>query len=238
MNDGLLYEMCRQIHDAEYNPDLRAIVITGAGEKAFCAGADLNVGPSVFSDSRDNLTTVMGELFRIARRSRLPIIDWLNGACGAGGTALLGLCDVSVAVEDIVFALPEVGVGVFPFQVYVLMREILSPAQFADLSFTGRHFSAAEALWLGLVNRIVPRERLDEEVGNYIAAFTKASPAALKRGKRTMLLLRHMPFEEVMSFAEAQVMMASQGPDAQEGISAFVEKSKPAFSVRVPKHKV
>lgn len=238
INDGLLYEMCRQIREAEYNPELRAIVITGVGEKAFCAGADLNVGPSVFSDSLDNLTTSMGELIRTARRSRLPIIGRINGACVAGGTALLGLCDVSVSVDDMVFALPEVAVGVFPFQVYVLMREILTPAQFADLAFTGRRFTATEAQSLGLINRMVPREHLDAEVGSYIAAFTKASPAALKRGKRTMALLRHMPFEEAMSYAEAQVMMASQGPDAQEGISAFVEKRKPAFSVRVPKHRL
>lgn len=238
LNDDLLFEMARQVRAAEGNPDLRAVVITGAGDKAFCAGADLNLGASAFAESLDSLTTSMGEMIRTARRSRLPLIARVNGACVAGGTALLGLCDVSVAVDGSTFALPEVAVGVFPFQVYVLMREILTPAQFADLAFTGRRFDTAEALALGLVNRSVARESLDEAVESYVSAFSRVSPAALNRGKRSMSLLRHMPFEEAMSYAEAQVMLATQSVDATEGISAFTAKREPDFRVRLPRNRL
>ena len=108
-------------------PDIRAVVLTAVGEKAFCAGADLSRGTDVFTDGFDEPTTDFGRLARIARRLPVPLLGRINGDCVAGGMALLSLCDIAVAASHARFGLPEGKVGVFPMQVLVYLRRLIAP---------------------------------------------------------------------------------------------------------------
>ena len=106
---------------ASANPSLRAMVLTGAGEKAFCAGADLTEGTAVFAAAANEPTTDFGRLARVVQQIGIPIVARINGACVAGGMGLLSLCDLAIAADHARFGLPEVKVGVFPMQVLVYL---------------------------------------------------------------------------------------------------------------------
>lgn len=230
LNETVLESIRSAILEAESKPHIRAVVLSGKGEKAFCAGADLNQGAEVFGAKYNEQTTDFGRLARVVHRSRLPLIARVNGACVAGGMSLLGLCDLAIAADHAKFGLPETAVGVFPMQVYVHFRDLILPRHFAELAFLGDYMPAARAAEIGLINRAVPTAELDEAVMQYCQNLTDRSGIALKRGRAAMAAMQHMTFDQAMAFAESQIMVTALTDDAREGISAFVEKRKPKFS--------
>lgn len=229
LNENVLETLRSAVIQAEDQPEIRSLVLTGAGEKAFCAGADLASGAKVFGAKYNEPTTDFGRLARAVARSRLPLIGRVNGACVAGGMSLLGLCDIAIASENAKFGLPETGVGVFPLQVYVHYRHLMAPRHFAELAFTGEYIDAHRAWQIGLVNRTVPVPELDAEVVRYTDLIAAKSGVAIKRGRQAMVAMQSMSFDEAMSFAESQIMIAALTDDAAEGIQAFVDKRKPNF---------
>jgi enoyl-CoA hydratase/carnithine racemase len=214
---------------AEADRGIRSIVLTGAGEKAFCAGADLSGGTSNFQDDPDEPSTGFGRLLRVVRATRVPLIARVNGACVAGGMALMAMCDLAVAAEHARFGLPEVKVGVFPMQVLVLLRGILHARHISELCLTGTLIGAARALEIGLVNEVAPAAELDARIDALVARLHEASPAAVHRGKQAIFAMEMMAFHEALAFAEAQIALAAIGTDAREGLAAFAEKRKPRW---------
>ena len=208
----------------------RAIVLTGAGERAFCAGADLSVGTDTFTKSLDEPTTDFGRLARAVQESGVPMIARVNGACVAGGMGLLGLCDLAVAADHARFGLPEIKVGVFAFQVLVYLRSILSARHINELCLTADLIDAARAREMALVNFVVPTADLDAEVERVVARIAAGSPMAIRRGRLAIAAMQSMAFPEAIAFAEAQIGLASRSPDAEEGLAAFNEKRPPRWS--------
>jgi enoyl-CoA hydratase/carnithine racemase len=209
---------------------LRALVLTGAGDKAFCAGADLSDGPATFQAATDVPTTDFGRLARLVRRVQIPLIARVNGACIAGGMGLMALCDLAIAAEHARFGLPEVRVGVFPMQVLVLLRATVHARHLNQLCLTGEQIDAARAAEIGLINEVAAAGELDARVDVMIRQLRLASPAAVRRGKHALFALEHMAFEEAIAFAEAQITLASRTSDAAEGLQAFIEKRKPRWT--------
>jgi enoyl-CoA hydratase/carnithine racemase len=209
---------------------IRAIVLTGVGEKAFCAGADLSKGTGTFQAAPDEPTTDFGRLARKVRYCGVPLIARVNGACVAGGMGLMGLCDLAVAADHARFGLPEVKVGVFPMQVLVYLRSVLSARHINELCLTGELISAARAAEIGLINEVAPAGELDARIDALVGRIAGASPMALKRGKAVIAAMETMAFEEALSFAEAQIALASRSTDAAEGLAAFNEKRKPSWA--------
>lgn len=207
----------------------RAVVLTGAGEKAFCAGGDLQQGTSVFGDQLDEPTTDFGRLARFAEGLPLVTVARVNGACVAGGMGLLALCDLAIAADHARFGLPEARVGVFPMQVQVYFRNMILPRHVAELCFTGDLVGAARAREMGLVNEVVPASDLDAAVDRMTDRLAKNSPVAIRRGKAAMAAMQGMAFREAIAFAEAQIMLTAQTSDAKEGLAAFTEKRRPAW---------
>ena len=207
----------------------RAIVLTGAGDKAFCAGADLSVGTSTFG-AGDEPTTDFGRLARTLRENGVPMIGRVNGACVAGGMGLLGLCDLAVAADHARFGLPEAKVGVFPYQVLVYLRTLISARHINELCLTTDLIDAARAYEMGLVNVVVPAANLDDEVERLVSRVVAASPGAIRRGKLAIAAMQSMAFPEAIAFAEAQIALASRSTDAEEGLAAFNEKRPPRWS--------
>ncbi len=228
-------EVVRHIHagiDAAIaTPGLRAIVLTGAGQKAFCAGADLSKGTDVFGpEGLDEPTTDFGRLARRVRDLGLPLIARINGACVAGGMGLMSLCDLAVAAEHAKFGLPEVRVGVFPMQVLVHLRRLIGPRLVNELCLTGELITAPRAYEIGLLNAVVPGGQLDAAVDALIDKLAAASPVALKRGKAAIAAMEQMAFNEALPFAEAQIAIASRTGDAREGLAAFNDKRRPRWA--------
>jgi enoyl-CoA hydratase/carnithine racemase len=159
----------------------------------------------------------------------VPIIARVNGACVAGGMALLGLCDIAIAADHARFGLPEVKVGVFPMQVLVFLRGMIGSRHLNELCLTGELITAARAAEIGLVNRVVPAGELDGAVDALLGKLAAASPAAVKRGKQAIFAMEVMSFSEALPFAEAQIALASRSSDAEEGLAAFNEKRPPRW---------
>jgi enoyl-CoA hydratase/carnithine racemase len=229
INPNVLDGIAAAIRLAEADPTVRAIVLTGVGGKAFCAGADLNQGPDTFNAGLDEPTTDFGRLARLVRTAGVPLVGRINGACVAGGMGLAALCDIVIAADHARFGLPEVKVGVFPMQVLVFLRTMISARHIAELCLTGDLITAARALEMGLVNQVTPAADLDTAVGAMIAKLRAASPVALRRGKQAMFAMEMMAFPEALAFAESQIALASRTADAREGIAAFNEKREPRW---------
>jgi enoyl-CoA hydratase/carnithine racemase len=209
---------------------IRAIVLTGAGDRAFCAGADLGDGPASFQAQPDEPTTDFGRLARAVRRAGVPLVARINGACVAGGMALMALCDLAIAADHARFGLPEVKVGVFPMQVLVLLRATVHARHINELCLTGELISAARAAEIGLINEVVPAAGLDAAVEAVLAKLRAAAPSAVRRGKQVIFAMERMAFEEALAFAEAQIALASRSADAAEGLLAFNQKRKPRWA--------
>jgi enoyl-CoA hydratase/carnithine racemase len=230
LNSAVLHGIEEALDLASADAAIRAIVLTGSGEKAFCAGADLRAGPEIFQGIPDEPTTDFGRLARAVRRVGVPLIARVNGDCIAGGVGLMALCDLAIAAEHARFALPEAKVGVFPMQVLVLLRATVHARHLNELCLTGEFISAARAAQIGLINECVPAAQLDSRVDSVLSKLRAASPAALRRGKQVIWAMEHMAFEEAIAFAEAQIALASRSADAEEGLRAFNEKRKPRWA--------
>jgi len=230
LNGNVLAGIEAALRLAESDPGLRAIVLTGAGDKAFCAGADLTAGAAAFNAAADEPTTDFGRLARLARAAGIPLIARVNGACVAGGMALMALCDLAIAAEGARFGLPEVKVGVFPMQVLVYLRAMIGARHVNELCLTGELITAARAREMGIVNQVTPFADLDAAVEAMIARFRAASPMALRRGKQAIFAMEGMAFAQAIAFAEAQIALASQSSDAREGFEAFNARRKPRWA--------
>jgi len=230
LNPAVLAGVREATERAAADSSIRAIVLTGVGDKAFCAGADLTQGTGTFAAMPDDPTTDFGRLARAVRRATVPLIARINGACVAGGLGLMSLCDLAIAADHARFGLPEVRVGVFPMQVLVFLRSILHARHINELCLTGELISAQRAAEIGLVNEVAPAGQLDARVEVLLAKLRLASPAAIRRGKHVIFAMEMMAFNEALAFAEAQIALAAASADAREGLAAFNEKRKPRWA--------
>jgi enoyl-CoA hydratase/carnithine racemase len=230
------------VHDAlkthAQDESLRAFVLTGAGEKAFCAGADLSQGTGVFNAGLDEPTTDFGRLARTVRELGTPLIARINGACVAGGMGLMSLCDLVIAADHARFGLPEGKVGVFPMQVLVYLRRMIHPRYVNELCLTGDLIDASRAREMGLANEVVAYADLDARVDALVARIALMSPVALKRGKQAINTMEWMGFQEALSFAESQIAVATRTEDAREGLAAFNERRPPRWVIDTTQDKL
>ena len=226
MSHGVLATMAQAIHQAQHLRDIRAIVITGAGTKAFCAGADLQ-SAQAFTTDYSEPHGHLAQLLRAARASTVPLIARVNGACMAGGMGLMSMCDMAVASSHAVFGLPEVKVGVFPAQVLSVLQHLIPRRLLAEMCLTGEPITAAQALQVGLVNYV--DDDVDAKLQWLLARLLDKSPAAIRRGLYTLKKVEAMAFEQSMAFTESQIALFTLTDDAKEGQLAFQEKRKPVW---------
>jgi enoyl-CoA hydratase/carnithine racemase len=227
MSHGVLAGMAQAISAAQSDRHVRAIVITGAGTKAFCAGADLQSAKAFTTDYSDPIGH-LAQLLRVAKASNVPLIARVNGACMAGGMGLMSMCDMAVAARHAVFGLPEVKVGVFPAQVLSVLQHLIPRRKLAEMCLTGEPLTSAEALDLNLVNYV--DDDVDAKLQWLLERLLDKSPAAIRRGLYTMKKIEAMAFEESMSFTESQIALFTLTEDAREGQKAFQEKRKPVWA--------
>ena len=217
----------------EADDDVRLVVLTGAGERAFCVGADLK-NPSVkgvdyWAAARP------GGFGGIALRETLnvPVIARVNGFALGGGFEMVLGCDIVVACEEASFGLPEALVGRIPLDggMTLLQRQIPF-RQAMGMMFTGQRIKAARALELGLVNEVVPRAELDAAVARWTAAILACAPLSLKAIKQVVRQTATLSPAQAQAVRLPALVTALQSQDADEGVLAFQQKRKPQWQGR------
>jgi enoyl-CoA hydratase/carnithine racemase len=232
INGEVVAGIARGYRDAHDDPDIRVIVLTGTGEKAFCAGADLQHTGAAFAFDFSRPNVDYADLLRLAQNATKPSIARVNGACMAGGMGLLCMTDMAVAADHVQFGLPEVKVGVFPMQVMSLLQSIAPRRLVNEWALTGEPFDARAALAAGLINHIAPAAELDAKVDWLVGRLTDKSPTAIRRGKYAMRAIAAMSFDEAIAYTESQIALLAMTEDAKEGLKAFAEKRKPSWPGR------
>ncbi|NNE83319.1 MAG: enoyl-CoA hydratase [Alphaproteobacteria bacterium] len=213
--------------------DIRAIVLTGAGEKAFVAGADI----SKFGEERDSQTAI-DEYNASVRRFQdtlthapIPTIAKIGGYCIGGGLAIALCCDIRIATGDSRFAVPaaKLGLGYAANGIERLMQ-IVGPSFAMEIFYSARQFDAAEALTMGLVNRVVPRAELTEYCDGYTSRISANAPLTIRAVKTAVSENLKPPSDRDTALCDAQVAACFNSQDYIEGRTAFMEKRKPQFT--------
>ncbi|MBI5261292.1 MAG: enoyl-CoA hydratase/isomerase family protein [Bradyrhizobium sp.] len=232
LNGDVIARIAQGYRQAHEESDVRVIVLTGAGDKAFCAGADLQNSGAAFAMDYSRPNVDYADLLRLAQNSTKPAIARVGGVCMAGGMGLLCMTDMAIAADQVIFGLPEVKVGVFPMQVLSLLQSIAPPRLVNEWALTGEPFDANSALAAGLLNYVVPAAELDAKIEWLIGRLIDKSPTAIRRGKYAMRAIASMSFDESIAFTEGQIALLALTEDAKEGLRAFSEKRKPSWTGR------
>ena len=226
-----LLTMERELTALEADPAVRAIVFTGAGDRAFVAGGDI-----ADLDSRQGLAhylefaEIVHRVFRRVETCDKPTICAINGWALGGGTELLLATDIRLAADHAKLGLPEITLGLFPGAggSQRLIRQV-SPCKAKELMFVGSRISAAEAERLGLVNKVVPAADLMAATFEMADAIADKSPLVLKLLKRTLTDGDEMPLRAALRHEQAMIGLVLDSADAHEGCTAFLEKRRAAF---------
>jgi len=174
--------MAALLTELDADPEVGSIVLTGEGDRAFCAGADLSPAERFLDGLASGGASGLGDVLRIAHGLSKPLIGRINGACYAGGFGLLAACDLVVACDEARFALPEVKLGIFPFVVLAALRHRVASAHLTRLALTGQPIGAAEAFTIGLVSHVVPRSGLDSMVASLAEELAGLPADAMRAG--------------------------------------------------------
>ncbi|MEH6822619.1 MAG: enoyl-CoA hydratase-related protein [Motiliproteus sp.] len=233
INDEVLGLLADGIRLAEASSDIRAVVITGAGDRAFCAGGDLKAaakGDSVFagSPSKDNGLVA---LYREAERCNVPIIGRINGHAMGGGLGLLCMCDLAVGVKKIRIGAPEAKVGLFPMIILSYMLRLIPRRKLMEMSLTGEPWDGVKAHEEGLLNSVCDtHEEMDEALNNLITKIVANSPTAIRMGKKAIHAIQDMDLDNAFEYTQLMIEKISNTADAKEGIAAFTEKRAPRWA--------
>lgn len=215
---------------AEIPPSSRAVVVTGAGEKAFVAGADIKAMADFTAIEGQRFSRDLHALGERMESMDVPVIAAVNGFALGGGCELLLSCDFAIASDNARFGLPEVGLGVIPgFGGTTRLVRRVGDARARQLIFTGAHVDAAEALRIGLVNEVVPQPELVERAKAIAGQIAKNAPLALALAKRSVRNAEETDLKSANLFEMHAFGMAFSTEDQKEGMKAFVDKRAPQW---------
>lgn len=218
---------------ARDDPAVRTVVLTGAGDKAFCAGADLTgmaggAGYAELHAGRGELARLFRDMWELGK----PIVARVRGYALAGGFGLALACDVVIAADDAQFGTPEIDVGLWPFMITVPLLRSMPPKKALELMMTGRRVGADEAERIGFVNRVVPVSDLDAEVTELAMTLASKSPAVMKLGRDSFYAVLDQPADDALKLLHPLLTITTGTEDAAEGIAAFAEKRAPVWKGR------
>jgi enoyl-CoA hydratase/carnithine racemase len=233
LNRTLIGELGNALERLDADGAARAIILRGAGERAFCAGADLKgmFREASILEAREQYAGLARILEGIPRM-RTPVIGQVHGYALAGGCGLAVACDIVIASDDAIFGLPEIKLGLLPLMVLAPILRAGSPKRVLPLVLTGAELPAGEALAMGLVSQVVPRAELTgtvERLARTLAGYSPATVALAKEAFYTALELDHA---KALPYLRDLLTIVARSEDAQEGIAAFLEKRPPRWTGR------
>ena len=233
MSYGVMQGLRDSMAKAKADDAVRVVVLTGAGEKAFCAGADLggigeNPSAAEVHDGRGLLAALFRDMWSLGK----PIVARVRGYALAGGFGLAMACDFVVAADDAQFGTPEVNVGLWPYMITVPLLRSMPPKKALELMLTGRRVDAAEAERIGFVTRVVPVEELDAAVDELCATLAGKSPVIVRWGRDSFYRVLDMAADDALAYLHPMLSVTTSTEDAAEGIAAFIEKRPPEWKGR------
>lgn len=230
LSSALLGQLVAALDRAGADQAVRVVVLTGA-DPAFCSGADLAEQRARNEAGQTAGGFPLPEVLRWLWRSPKPVICRVNGAARAGGIGLVGACDIAIARERASFAFSEVRVGVVPAIIAVTCLPRLAPRAGAEYLLTGETFDARRAVEIGLLNRAVADDALDEEVASYADLLSRGGPEALARTKRMLRELPGLDFDVALDRMQELSRERFASAEALEGMRAFAEKRPPSWAL-------
>ncbi|MEA2614311.1 MAG: hypothetical protein QOE72_94 [Chloroflexota bacterium] len=233
LSTTLLRELLTALGAARDDPEVRVVILTGAGDRAFCAGADLGglaagAGPIELHEERRHFV----EVFTLITRMGKPVIGCINGHALAGGFGLALSCDLLVAADTATFGTPEINVGLWPMMVMAIIGRNLPPKRAMELYMTGERIDAQTALSWGLVNRVVPLAEVRRVAWELARGLTEKSPLLMRLGRDAFFAIADLDFESALTVLHSQLTVLTLSEDAAEGTRAFLEKRRPDFKGR------
>jgi enoyl-CoA hydratase/carnithine racemase len=217
--------------EARADAAVKVLVLTGAGDKAFCAGADLSgmaAGASYLDlhEGRGQMAELFDDLWSLGK----PTVARVRGYALAGGFGLALACDMVICSDDSQFGTPEIDVGLWPFMITVPLTRSMPPKKALELMLTGRRVGAAEAERIGFVNRVVPVDQLDGAVDELTATLAAKPPGVMKLGRDSFYNAWDLAAREALALLHPMLTVTTGTEDSHEGIAAFAEKRGPRWS--------
>lgn len=226
LNETVAADIIAGLDEAEADRSTRAIVLTGTGDKAFCAGGDLQPGadgtPFVI-DAADPRHYV-ARLLRRMDACRLPIIARVNGHAIAGGFGLVCACDLVVAKDDALLGVSEVKVGLFPMMILPFLLRVMPYRTMMEFCLTGEAIKAGDPSAASFVNYAVPADELDAKTDWLVERVAGKSPTGIRLGKQALSKIREMSTDSALEYAQFMLANMARTKDAREGFAAFNEK--------------
>jgi enoyl-CoA hydratase len=233
LNAELLSALVEAMRTARDSDDVRAVVLTGAGDKVFCAGADLGgfaaEAPLVDKHFASDLFL---EFFRLMPRLGKPSLCAANGHVLAGGMGLALSCDLVIAKEGARFGTPEINVGAFPYMIMSIIYRNVPRKKVNEMILLGEQMSAEEAVTHGLANRVVAAGDFDAAVREWASKLASKSPVLMRLGHDAMYRQQDMALDDALEFLRSQLSLTFTTEDIQEGVKAFFEKREPEWKGR------
>ena len=231
LNTATRQELRNAIEEIKKDSSVRVVIITGAGEKAFISGADI----TAFKDAtpitiEEYASTVAQQLFTDIESLSVPTIAMIKGFCLGGGVELAMCCDIRIASENAKFGQPEINLGIFPGAGGTQrLPRLIGWGKAKELIYTGKIIDAVEAEKIGLVDKVVPPERLEEEAEQLAETIASKSPLIIKLVKKVINRGLYTDLAAGLAYEKANFALCFATEDHIEGVTAFLEKRKPEF---------
>lgn len=234
LNQATRAELKEVVGDLKQDKDIRVVTITGAGDKAFVAGADITEFEDATPIAMEERAATLGQqLYNDIEDLPMPIIAMINGFCLGGGNELAMACDIRIASENARFGQPEINIGFIPGGgATQRLPRIIGWGKAKELIYTGRIIDAAEAERIGLVDMVVPPDQLEETVSQLAETIASKSPLITRIAKKAINAGMYTHLAAGLSYEKAYFALCFSTEDFREGVKAFLEKRKPEFEGR------
>ncbi len=233
LSGQMLAELVEAMKTARDDEEVRAVVLTGAGDKAFCAGADLGgFAADVPLVAKHFASDLFLEFFRLMPRLGKPSLCAANGRVLAGGMGLALSCDLLIAKEGATFGTPEINVGAFPYMIMAIIYRNVPRKKVNEMMLLGERLSAEQAVSYGLANKVVPAAEFDAAVAEWAGKLASKSPVLMRLGHDAMYRQQDMAVDDALDYLRSQLSLTFSTEDIVEGVAAFFEKREPQWKGR------
>ena len=233
LSGQMLAELVDAMKRAKADGAVRAVVLTGAGDKAFCAGADLGgFAAEVSLIEKHFASDLFVEYFKLMPSLGKPSLCAANGHVLAGGLGIALSCDLLIAKQGATFGTPEINIGAFPYMIMSIIYRNVPRKKVNEMMLLGERLSAEQAVEYGLANKVVLAEEFDAAVADWAAKLASKSPVLMRLGHDAMYRQQDMALDDALEFLRSQLSLTFSTEDIVEGVTAFFEKRDPEWKGR------
>ncbi|MGZ5332622.1 MAG: enoyl-CoA hydratase/isomerase family protein [Solirubrobacterales bacterium] len=233
LSGQLLSELVESMKRARDDDEVKAVVLTGAGDKVFCAGADLGgFAADLPLVEKHFASDLFLEFFRLLPKLGKPTLCAANGHVLAGGMGLALPCDLVIAKEGATFGTPEINVGAFPYMIMAIIYRNVPRKKVNEMMLLGERLSAEDAVEYGLANKVVPAKEFQAAVDEWASKLASKSPVLMRLGHDAMYRQQDMAVDDALEYLRSQLSLTFSTEDILEGVQAFFEKREPKWKGR------